>query len=122
VVLRERFTLHRGAGMAIETRGIAARWTPISSAHRVVDDAGAQILRRLVARYLKLPEHAVRVVTQDIGGGFGPKAIVYSEDILIPLVARALGRPVRFIETRRGISCRDAGAGSVARGRAGAHA
>ncbi len=50
---------------------------------------------------LGLPEHAVRVVTQDIGGGFGPKAIVYSEDILVPYLARALGRPVRFVETRR---------------------
>ena len=43
----------------------------------------------------------MRVVTQDIGGGFGPKAIVYSEDILVPFLARALGRPVRFVETRR---------------------
>ena len=43
----------------------------------------------------------MRVVTQDIGGGFGPKAIVYAEDILVPFLARALGRPVRFVETRR---------------------
>ena len=43
----------------------------------------------------------MRVVTQDIGGGFGPKGILYSEDILVPFLARALDRPVRFIETRR---------------------
>src|SRR5881397_1165596 len=60
-----------------------------------------QILRRVLARYLGLPEHAVRVVTQDIGGGFGPKGIVYPEDVLVPFLARALDRPVRFIETRR---------------------
>src|SRR2546427_9768019 len=102
LVLRERFTLHRGAGMAIETRGIVARWDADLSQITVWSTTQApQILRRLLARYLKLPEHAVRVVTQDIGGGFGPEAIVYSEDILIPLLARALGRPVRFIETRR---------------------
>src|SRR5437879_6332228 len=102
LVLRERFTLHRGAGMAIETRGIVARWDADLGQITVWSTTQApQILRRLLARYLKLPEHAVRVVTQDIGGGFGPKAIVYSEDILIPLLARALGRPVRFIETRR---------------------
>ena len=100
LVLRERFTLHRGAGMAIETRGIVARWDADLGQITVWSTTQApQILRRLLARYLKLPEHAVRVVTQDIGGGFGPKAIVYSEDILIPLLARALGRPVRFIET-----------------------
>src|SRR5437867_3966650 len=102
LVLRERFHLHRGAGMAIETRAIAARWDVDLGQVTVWSTTQApQILRRLLARYLKLPEHAVRVVTQDIGGGFGPKAIVYSEDILIPLLARALGRPVRFIETRR---------------------
>ncbi len=102
VVLRERFHLHRGAGMAMETRAIAARWDADLGQITVWSTTQApQILRRLLARYLALPEHAVRVVTQDIGGGFGPKAIVYSEDILIPLLARSLNRPVRFIETRR---------------------
>src|SRR5437867_2297256 len=102
VVLRESFTLHRGGGMAMETRGIVARWDVELGQITVWSTTQApQILRRLLARYLKLPEHAVRIVTQDIGGGFGPKAIVYSEDILVPFLARVLGRPVRFIETRR---------------------
>src|SRR3989442_423408 len=101
VVLRESFTLHRGAGMAMETRGIVARWDAELGQITVWSTTQApQILRRLVARYLKLPEHAVRIVTQDIGGGFGPKAIVYAEDILVPFLARALGRPVQFVETR----------------------
>jgi aerobic carbon-monoxide dehydrogenase large subunit len=102
VVLRQRLHLHRGAGMAMETRAIAARWDGDLGQVTVWSTTQApQIVRRLLARYLELPEHAVRVVTQDIGGGFGPKAIVYSEDILVPLLARALGRPVRFVETRR---------------------
>ncbi len=102
VVLRERFHLHRGAGMAMETRAIAARWDGDLGQLTVWSTTQApQILRRVIARYLRLAEHAVRVVTQDIGGGFGPKAIVYSEDILVPILARALGRPVRFVETRR---------------------
>src|SRR5215470_11546992 len=102
VVLRERFHLHRGAGMAMETRAIAARWDAELDQITVWSTTQApQILRRLLARYLAIPEHAVRVVTQDIGGGFGPKAIVYAEDILVPFLARALGRPVRFVETRR---------------------
>src|SRR2546422_4032910 len=102
VVLRESFTLHRGGGMAMETRGIVARWDVELGQITVWSTTQApQILRRLLPRYLNLPEHAVRIVTQDIGGGFGPKAIVYSEDILVPFLARVLGRPVRFIETRR---------------------
>ncbi|PYM18910.1 MAG: xanthine dehydrogenase [Candidatus Rokuibacteriota bacterium] len=102
VVVRERFRLHRGAGMAMETRAITARWDADLAQLTVWSTTQApQILRRMLARFLALPEHAVRVVTQDIGGGFGPKAIVYSEDILVPYLARALGRPVRFVETRR---------------------
>ncbi len=102
VVLRERFHLHRGAGMAMETRAIAARWDGELDQVTVWSTTQApQILRRLLARYLAIPEHSVRVVTQDIGGGFGPKAIIYAEDILVPFLARALGRPVRFVETRR---------------------
>jgi carbon-monoxide dehydrogenase large subunit len=102
LVVRERFHLHRGAGMAMETRAITARWDADLGQLTVWSTTQApQILRRMLARFLGLAEHAVRVVTQDIGGGFGPKAIVYSEDILVPYLARALGRPVRFVETRR---------------------
>jgi carbon-monoxide dehydrogenase large subunit len=102
LVVRERFRLHRGAGMAMEARAIAARWDADLGQLTVWSTTQApQILRRMLARFLRLPEHAVRVVTQDIGGGFGPKAIVYSEDVLVPYLARALGRPVRFVETRR---------------------
>ena len=101
VTVRERFTLHRGAGMALETRAITARWDGDLGQMTVwATTQSPQILRRLLARFLGLPEHAVRVVTQDIGGGFGPKGILYSEDVLVPLLARRLGRPVRFVETR----------------------
>ncbi|HEX6209222.1 MAG TPA: xanthine dehydrogenase family protein molybdopterin-binding subunit, partial [Methylomirabilota bacterium] len=102
VVVRERFRLHRGAGMAMETRAIAARWDADLGQLTVWSTTQApQILRRMLARFLGLAEHAVRVVTRDIGGGFGPKAIVYSEDVLVSYLARALGRPVRFVESRR---------------------
>jgi carbon-monoxide dehydrogenase large subunit len=101
LVLRERFSLHRGAGMALETRGITARWDGDLGQMTVWSTTQSpQILRRTLARYLAVGEHAVRVVTRDIGGGFGPKGIVYPEDILVPLLARALGRPVRCLETR----------------------
>src|SRR5262249_38435147 len=101
LVVRERFVLHRGAGMAMETRGIAARWDG-GLGQMVVwsSTQSPQILRRFLARYLALPEHAVRVITQDIGGGFGPEGIVYAQDILVPVPARTLDRPVRFLESR----------------------
>ena len=102
LVVRERFRLHRGAGMALETRAITARWDADLGQLTVwATTQSPQILRRILARTLGLAEHAVRVVTQDIGGGFGPKGILYPEDFLIPHLARALDRPVRFVETRR---------------------
>src|SRR5512145_203855 len=71
VVLRQRFHLHRGAGMALETRALTARWdTDLGQLTVWSTSQAPQILRRLLARYLGLTEHAVRVVTQDIGGGF----------------------------------------------------
>jgi CO/xanthine dehydrogenase Mo-binding subunit len=50
---------------------------------------------------LRLQEAQVRVIAPHVGGGFGPKGRFYQEDYLIPYAARALGRPVKWIEDRR---------------------
>jgi len=47
------------------------------------------------------PPHKIRVIAPDLGGGFGTKASGYPEDVLVPLAARALNRPVKWIEDRR---------------------
>jgi aerobic carbon-monoxide dehydrogenase large subunit len=58
-------------------------------------------VRTAVAAALGLAEDAVRVIAPDVGGGFGIKGHVYPEDVLVPAVARRLGRPVKWVETRR---------------------
>jgi carbon-monoxide dehydrogenase large subunit len=58
-------------------------------------------VRREAAAVLRLPEARVRCVALDVGGGFGTKGHVYPEDMLIPLLARLAGRPVRWIEERQ---------------------
>jgi carbon-monoxide dehydrogenase large subunit len=58
-------------------------------------------VRREAAVVLRLPEARVRCVALDVGGGFGVKGHVYPEDLLIPFLARRLGRPVQWIEDRR---------------------
>lgn len=58
-------------------------------------------VRDAVAGALGLPEHRVRVVAPDVGGGFGNKALVYPEEILVAHLARLLRCPVRWIEDRR---------------------
>ena len=45
-------------------------------------------------------ENSIRVVTPDIGGGFGPKLVVYQEDIVVALASKMIGRPVKWISER----------------------
>jgi len=99
--LQRRFYHHRYAAMPMECRGVAAMHDPrtgsitIWSATQVV-----YWVRREVAGILGLPEARVRCLALDVGGGFGLKGHVYPEDLVIPFLARRLGRPVRWIEDR----------------------
>jgi carbon-monoxide dehydrogenase large subunit len=100
--LKRRFHHHRYAAMPMECRGVVGWHDPrtdsmtIWSATQVV-----HWLRREAAAVLKLPEARIRCVALDVGGGFGVKGHVYPEDLLIPFLARRLGRPVQWIEDRR---------------------
>ena len=58
-------------------------------------------VRREAAGVLQLPEARIRCLALDVGGGFGIKGHVYPEDLLVPFVAREIGRPVQWIEDRR---------------------
>src|SRR5215469_4755965 len=99
--LQRRFYHHRYAAMPIECRGVTAAYDPrtdsitIWSATQVV-----HWVRREVAAILGMPEARVRCLALDVGGGFGVKGHVYPEDLVIPFLARRLGRPVRWIEDR----------------------
>ncbi|MBV9199689.1 MAG: xanthine dehydrogenase family protein [Alphaproteobacteria bacterium] len=100
--LRRRLYHHRYAAMPIECRGVAALYDPrtdsvtIWSATQVV-----HWVRREAAAILGLPEARVRCLALDVGGGFGVKGHVYPEDLLIPFLARRLGRPVHWLEDRQ---------------------
>jgi aerobic carbon-monoxide dehydrogenase large subunit len=100
--LKRRFRHHRYTGMPMECRGVVAEYERRTDA--VTIWASTQVVhwvRREAAAILGLPEARVRVVAPDVGGGFGVKGHVYPEDLLIPFLARRLGRPVRWIEERR---------------------
>jgi carbon-monoxide dehydrogenase large subunit len=100
--LRRRFYHHRYAAAPMECRGVVGAHDPrtdsvtIWSATQVV-----HWVRREAAAVLRLPEARVRCVALDVGGGFGLKGHVYPEDLLIPFLARRLGRAVQWIEDRR---------------------
>ncbi len=101
-VFRETFAQHRGGCHAMECRGIVATFDPIFDQMTVWTSTQAPYLvRRLLAGYLGRDESAIRVAAPDVGGGFGPKAGFYAEEIVLALLAERLRRPVKWIEDRR---------------------
>ena len=101
VVVEGRFAYPRMAGMPLETRGVVAWPDPMSGVLEVWCSTQVPFaVRTAIASVLGLPDERVRVRTPEVGGGFGVKGHVYPEDVLVPAVARYLGRPVKWVETR----------------------
>ncbi len=101
-VIRRRFTYDHGISCPIETRGVVADWDAKSERLTVWDTTQAPIpIRNGLAAMLCLNESQVRVVAPFIGGGFGPKIMMfYPEEMLIPWASMQIGRPVKWIEDR----------------------
>ena len=106
-VVRLSFRTGRHSAVPMETRGLVA--VPDPGAGR---DRGRGRLtiwgptkvthfnRGVLAAMLGWPEHRVRLVEPDVGGGFGARGEFYPEDFLVPCAALRLGRPVKWIEDR----------------------
>jgi aerobic carbon-monoxide dehydrogenase large subunit len=99
-VRREQFQVQRHTAVPMEPRGIVAEWAD----GRLTLHGAAKVPfpnRRILAKQMGLPEGAIRMVENDVGGGFGVRGEFYPEDFLIPFAARLTGRPVKWIEDRR---------------------
>jgi carbon-monoxide dehydrogenase large subunit len=86
----------------METRGVVARWE--RGPQQLTVWSSSQIphlLRTNLASILDLPEHHVRVIVPEVGGGFGCKLNIYAEEALTARAAILLNRPVKWIEERR---------------------
>jgi CO/xanthine dehydrogenase Mo-binding subunit len=97
-----RLAYDRGPSVALEGRGILASWDAAAERLSIWDTTQAPIpIRNGLAAMLGLSEHQVRVVAPFIGGGFGPKIMMfYPEETLVPWVAMRLGRPVQWMSDR----------------------
>jgi CO/xanthine dehydrogenase Mo-binding subunit len=85
----------------LEPRAVAARWDAVTGTLDLWSSAQIPYLvRQRVADALGLATDAVRVMAPDVGGGFGSKGPVYPEELIVAALARRLGRPVRWTETR----------------------
>ena len=102
LVLKRRFHYDHGASAPIETRGIVAHWDARAARLMVWDTTQAPVvIRNGLAAMLGLSEKQVRVIAPFIGGGFGPKIMMfYPEEVLVPWAALQLNRPVKWIEDR----------------------
>jgi carbon-monoxide dehydrogenase large subunit len=102
VVTRGRYYVHRHTGMPLETRGVVARWDAGTGQLTLWSSTQwPHTLRDALRDVLGLPEHKVRVIAPDVGGGFGVKQEIYPEELLLALLAIRLRAPVKWIETRR---------------------
>ena len=103
LIIKRHFVIDRGAAAAMENRGIVADWDAKSQRLTVWDTTQAPIpIRNGLALRLGLSEHQVRVIAPFVGGGFGPKIMMfYPEEMLIPWIAVKLSRPIKWIEDRR---------------------
>lgn len=86
---------NRICGAAIENRACAASWDPITESLTLYDATQTpHNIRRLVSKELGLAEGKVRVISPDMGGGFGYKGKHYPEETIVGWAARRTGRPV----------------------------
>lgn len=101
-VVRARFINQRLAPVAMETRGVVAQYLPGEKSLTVWTSTQIPHLAKTqIALMLGVPETQVRVVTPEVGGGFGSKLNVYREEALVPFAAMKLGHPVKWSESRR---------------------
>jgi carbon-monoxide dehydrogenase large subunit len=101
IILEKRFETQSLKSMAIECRAVAAQWEQATGTLNVWSTCQfLYMLRSTLAGILQRPTESVRVIARDIGGAFGLKGVLHAEDVIIPLIAYHMRRPVRWAETR----------------------
>jgi aerobic carbon-monoxide dehydrogenase large subunit len=101
-IVRETLWQHRGCSHSMECRGVVARHDPNEDRLTVWSSTQMpHVALKLFSELLGRDESQIRVITPDVGGGFGPKLVFYQEEIVIALAALLTDRPVKWIEDRR---------------------
>ena len=101
-VVSERLTTGRHMALPMETRGCVASFERGTDTLTVWSSTQVpHMLRSHLALVLDFPEHHIRVIAPDVGGGFGQKGHLFPEEAVAAYLARRLGRSVKWIEDRR---------------------
>jgi aerobic carbon-monoxide dehydrogenase large subunit len=102
VLISQHFQTGRYTGVPMETRAVLASYDPATTDLTVWSSTQVpHLLRTALADTLSVPEHRLRVIAPDVGGGFGIKAVIYPEEIVVALMALRLRSPLRWVESRR---------------------
>ena len=102
VVIKQRITSQRLIPTAMEARGVVAEWRQGEKSITLYSSTQIpHLMRTLVAGILGMPENLLRVITPEVGGGFGSKLNVYAEEALMAFIARQINHPVKWVESRR---------------------
>ena len=99
VVVKARYMNQRVAPCPLEVRGSAAAWVD-GRLHQWISTQHAQGVKDGIVAANGLGADDVRIVTPDVGGGFGAKISAYPEELLLGAIAKKLGRPIAWRETR----------------------
>src|SRR5438094_890629 len=101
IVVKERVLQNRLAPVPMEPRGVLADYEGFDKKLTMwLSSQNPHFIRLFVSGALGLKESQVRVISPDVGGGFGSKISPYPEDYLVPALSRMIARPVKWIETR----------------------
>jgi len=101
VVVTRRFVQQRLIPTAMEPRAVVVAPLPASGEFTVYSATQIpHVLKLMLAMVTAIPEQKLRVIAPDVGGGFGSKLNVYAEEVLTLLIARRLGRPIKWTESR----------------------
>jgi len=101
VVVKQRILQQRLAPTPMEPRGVLAEYSAADRSMTIwMSSQNPHFIRLFLSGALGIPETRIRIISPDVGGGFGSKISPYSEDYLVPAAAKLSGRPVKWIETR----------------------
>ena len=101
VVIKQRILQQRLAPTPMEPRGVMAEWRSADQTMTMwMSSQNPHFVRLFIGGALGIPENRFRVISPDVGGGFGSKISPYPEDYLVPAASKMLGRPVKWSETR----------------------
>lgn len=100
-IFKESYYQHRGVVHSMECRGVIAQYDDqIDHITLWTSTQSPFLVRRFLAQFLEREEVCIRVIAPDVGGGFGPKAAHYPEELVLTLLAIKLKRPIKWIEDR----------------------